>query len=437
MADIKNLVILGDSMSDIGNKWTWPTGELGRFFGAMRVNETGRFSDGKNWTDFFVEWATGETVMWGSRDLTIRVSTLHRSLSADSVMGVNPWDTPQKEWPGAEAYLAELAERSRTASGSSSPATGGAQKESGKKEAGRTIRYVNYAMGGAIVTRDWAPKFGALTYLREQVDDYVRQRAALSRGLDGPTLHVIWIGLNDFVTAKRPNYAAADAAHLPTTSVYADWLAWRQNHPEELRDGVGVFPAVAEIQSIVETINAAFPNQTNDHHFMVVDLPSVYNAIRYIEGLGKPEKVAEAKDIEPVVISYNALLEDLLANWPQGPHAPLPGHVRLVRMNRWMQAVSDDLEGWGLQKLAQDPGVPVFYEPGLPPGPKADTVQPQVRNRITTSDLGHPTEAVYRLIARYIATQLVKAGHTLGRLDEATWPFRAPYRNRPIGLVGD
>ncbi|MFJ3671177.1 hypothetical protein ACIPSE_32420 [Streptomyces sp. NPDC090106] len=437
MADFKNLVVLGDSMSDIGNKWTWPTGELGRLLnalslGGMRVNETGRFSDGKNWTDFLVEWATGESIMWGNRDVTLAASSQHRSLTSGAEMWVNDWEAQPQAKFDAEAYLKELEERGKSGlSASTAPA-------SAKGQPPKVLRYVNYSMGGAIATRDWKPAAGALTTLDEQVESYVWQRKNYTGRFDGPTLHVIWIGLNDFVTAKRPDYPAS--ANLPTTGVYADWLAWQQNHPGEFKDlsGKGAFPAVAEIQAGVEKINAAFPDQAQGHHFMVIDLPSVYNACRFMENMRQDtaKKVEEAKNIEPVVVSYNKLLENLLANWPAGPHAPQPDHARYVRMNRWMQEISVDLAGWGLTKDFQDHGVPVFYTPPLPGQPQKDPALAS-RNRITTSDLGHPSEMVYRLIARYFTTQVMKAGHTLGRLDAATWRTHAPDQHRPFGLVGD
>ncbi|MFE1795978.1 hypothetical protein ACFW9L_07400 [Streptomyces sp. NPDC059517] len=437
MADFKNLVVLGDSMSDIGNKWTWPTGELGRLLnalglGGMRVNETGRFSDGKNWTDFLVEWATGESIMWGNKDVTLAASSQHRALTGGAEMWVSDWDAPPKEKFDAKAYLAELEERAK------SGLSGSAAAKPAKDKPAKVFRYVNYSMGGAIATRDWTPKAGALTTLDEQVESYLWQRKNYTGRFDGPTLHVIWIGLNDFVTAKRPDYPPSPT--LPATGVYADWLAWRQNHPGEVKglSGKGAFPAVAEIQASVEKINAAFPDRVQDHHFMVIDLPSVYNACRFMENMRKDTaaKVEEAKTIEPVVVSYNTLLADLLDNWPAGPHAPQPDHARYVRMNRWMQEISTDLAGWGLKKDFQDPGVPVFYTPPLPGEPQEDPASAH-RNRITTSDLGHPSEMVYRLIARYFATQVVKAGHTLGRIDAPSWWTHAPIQGRPFGLAGD
>jgi hypothetical protein len=290
-------------------------------------------------------------------------------------------------------------------------------------------------MGGCIVTMGWAPKFGALTYLRGQVEDYIAQRSLMSTQLDGATMHIIWIGLNDFVTAKRPDYDPNKVKSVPSTDDYGAWNTWGQTHPGDLTNGVGVFPAVAEVQSLVELINSSFSAARADNYFMVIDLPSVYNAIRYMEGLGEPKKVAEAKLIDPVIRRYNAMLRGLVKNWPAGqPNAPAADHVHLVQMSTWMDYVSENLERWQLSKKAQEPGVQPFYNPGIPPAPTKDPVSSDMRRRITTSDLGHPTEAVYSIMARYFVTKLLENGHTLGRLTSDTWRRNAPFSALPFDV---
>ncbi|WP_280456366.1 hypothetical protein, partial [Nocardia brasiliensis] len=71
--------MLGDSLSDVGNKREAPTGLFARALKAMRTNEIGRFSDGKNWTDFLVEWTGADPQVRGAKDATERATQPHRS----------------------------------------------------------------------------------------------------------------------------------------------------------------------------------------------------------------------------------------------------------------------------------------------------------------------------------------------------------------------
>jgi hypothetical protein len=423
MVEIKNVVIFGDSMSDIGTKWQTFSGGVGRLinalgFGGMRVNEAGRFSDGKNWTDFLVEWATGETLMWGNSDLSIRKSSDYLRLSENSVLGVNPWTAPaQSKPPASDADLDTFLKW---------------VSEARKPEApGPEITYANYSEGGCVVTRDWTPKGGFLSYLRGQVDAYIDQRQQRGKYFTGATMHVIWIGLNDFVTAKRPDYDPAKVKNLPATNDYGKWLEWSQQNPGAVKgnEGVGVFPAVLEIQALIELINSNYPAAGN--YFMVIDLPSIYNAVRYMEGIADAAMIKEARSIDPLMQRFNAMLGSLVAHWP-GPNAPAPGHVHLVQMSRWMDFVSADTALWNLNKQAQDHGVLPVYSGSVPPASTRTPAPLDMRRRITTSDLGHPTEAVYGLMARYFVAQLLAHGHTLGRLTADSWAKYAPYKTLPF-----
>jgi phospholipase/lecithinase/hemolysin len=158
---LQNLVIFGDSLSDIGNKREAPTGWLARAAKLMRTNEIGRYSDGKNWTDFLIEWAGAQSLVLFDRKETEVSSAEHRSLSEKSfILGTNV--------------------------GKSLP-----------------VRYVNYAEGGAIAASDWRPMAGSLGYLKDQVAAYIKQRRGMGSAFTGNTLHIIWIGLNDIITAER------------------------------------------------------------------------------------------------------------------------------------------------------------------------------------------------------------------------------------------
>ncbi|MEU0500612.1 hypothetical protein [Nocardia sp. NPDC005998] len=57
--------------------------------------------------------------------------------------------------------------------------------------------------------------------------------------------------------------------------------------------------------------------------------------------------------------------------------------------------------------------------------PRHDTRRPTIRRCRSTSDLAHPTEAVYELIAGKIADDLL-AKYTLGHLNAQSWPAVKP-----------
>jgi hypothetical protein len=84
--------------------------------------------------------------------------------------------------------------------------------------------------------------------------------------------------------------------------------------------------------------------------------------------------------------------------------------------------VSANAEAFDLIPTAQLPGVKVLYG-----GQKDDPVMP-LRRALTTSDLAHPTQAVYELIARKIADHLVDR-YTVGWFDAETWRTNRPFPN--------
>lgn len=152
---LDNLIIFGDSMSDIGSKREQPLGMVARAMGWMRTNEVGRYSDGRIWTDFLWQWAGGRDLVHKDASTSRSDSAIHRQLSQDSLK--NP-------------------------------------------SLGRPITYCNYAEGGAMGASD-RPSTG-LGIFKDQVARYIEERQKTS--LSGNTLHIIWFGLNDLVTNPRP-----------------------------------------------------------------------------------------------------------------------------------------------------------------------------------------------------------------------------------------
>lgn len=366
MVAFTNLIVFGDSMSDIGTKWTESVGRAARVFGAMRVNKAGRYSDGKNWSDFLIKWSTGYDIVYVGAKETRARSKRHLSLDP----------------------------RSQLLTGSHAP-----------------FGYVNYATGGAIVDKGWtrASKAIALSPVSAQVETYLAQREAFP--LRGPTLHIIWIGLNDFVTLKRPDYDPK--VIQPKGYDFEAWKGW--TIPENLRAEIGVWPLVLELRRVIDNLIFGLGKRgIKDDRIMLVDLPSVYNSIRYAKGLMNSEKESEAEGIDPAITRYNGLLASLVSDLKAKPPESALSEVMLVELSNFMGQVGAHLDAWGLSQKAQDTGVPVNYPPAL------DPVGEAVRRCITTSDRGHPTEAVYNLIAAHIALRLVRDyKHELGDLTEA------------------
>ncbi|MCP1299642.1 SGNH/GDSL hydrolase family protein [Chryseobacterium sp. S0630] len=151
---IDRIVILGDSMSDLGIKKNTMTGMLARAMGKMRVNSVGRFSDTKNWADFMWEWSGGESLIDGKdKKQTDTLTEKHMSL-----------------------------------------------KESTHGSPGNRLSFVNYAVGGAVVreSEQLAKKIG-LTTIEEQKEKYFKELDS-DPSKSKNTLHIVWIGLNDTVT---------------------------------------------------------------------------------------------------------------------------------------------------------------------------------------------------------------------------------------------
>lgn len=306
---LENLIVFGDSLSDIGNKREQAAGMLARAFGWMRTNEIGRYSDCRNWTDFLWEWAGGRSLVGRDAVSSRQTSSPHRSLTADS------------------------------------------DQDSGF---GRPFVYCNYAEGGAMGASD-RPAIGLGTF-RQQVQRYIEQRRQYS--LSGPTLHMIWFGLNDLVTNKRP--------------------------PDEMG------AVVDEIAEGMMAINQEF-GLVNEH-FCVINLPSPADAVRMLEG----NDLQLAVNLDRGARVFN---QHLLTGLADGARFPDPALVTLVDMHAWLTTVGADLENYGLVDGAQPHGVPVRYRGAESSDHRALTA---------TSDSAHPTERMYRLIAREIARRLLE-----------------------------
>jgi len=155
------VVVFGDSLSDIGKKWTTKSGRAARLGNEMYVSPTGRFSDCRNWTDFMFEAASGVTMVVGTASGTIANSEKHTSF------------TKACSAPGG-------------------------------------FQYANYAEGGACGDTP-ASKGPFLGTCKDQVDAFVNDCKASQLPL-GHTLFIIWFGANDLYTAGRNASGMAQVA---------------------------------------------------------------------------------------------------------------------------------------------------------------------------------------------------------------------------------
>lgn len=151
---MNSVIVFGDSLSDIGRKWTTKSGKTAIKTNQMFVSPNGRFSDCRNWTDFMVEAATGRSLVVNSASGTIALSKMHINLSEDSVFDCN-----------------------------------------------NPFQYANYAEGGACGDTP-ASKSAFLGTFKGQVDWFEEDLKKTNLTL-GNTLFIAWFGANDLYTAER------------------------------------------------------------------------------------------------------------------------------------------------------------------------------------------------------------------------------------------
>ncbi len=323
---LNNLIIFGDSMSDMGRKWTQGMGRVARAMSLMRVNECGRYSDGRNWADFLFQWAGGRRLIHDDAKASWEDTKVHLSLTQDS------------------------------------------NQDTGF---GRPFFFVNYAEGGAMGASD-RPSTG-LGVFKEQATLYLKERTAYAKernDFTGHTMHIIWFGLNDLVTNKRP----------PDTM-------WK------VVDEMAVY-----IKGIADEFGKSF------QHFLVVNLPSPSGAVRFIKG----NDLMVVAALERGALLFNEALNGLKnGRFLPGSYA---SQVTLCDMYSYIAPINDNPEKYKLVAKAQKSGIKVNY------GTLDDS--DEQRDYVATSDDAHPTEAVYKLIGKKIASDL-RENYELGDLSKS------------------
>jgi len=158
----RNVVVFGDSLSDIGIMAKTGMGKFAKKIGQMTVNPTGRYSDCRNWTDHMYEAATGRSLVAGDVAATISASKQHQSYSA-----VSKCDA------GADSA--------------------------------NWFRYANYAMGGACGGTPYATsKRIALSTMKDEVTAFKKDFGKGINGKGERFLFIVWFGANDLYTAGLP-----------------------------------------------------------------------------------------------------------------------------------------------------------------------------------------------------------------------------------------
>lgn len=162
-----NVIVMGDSLSDIGIKAQTTLGRVVKALGAMTTNPTGRFSDCRNWCDHMFEAATGHTLMAGDVGTALAASRRHQSFGAAAAT------------PGQASF-----------------------------------RYANYAEGGACGAAPYKALLRiALGTMKAQVKSFKHDWVTHKAGPGERTLFIVWFGANDLYTAGSPANLMAAVAH--------------------------------------------------------------------------------------------------------------------------------------------------------------------------------------------------------------------------------
>lgn len=257
----RNVIVFGDSLSDIGLKVKTPMGKFAKGIRQMTTTPTGRFSDCRNWTDHMYEAATGgQSLIAGDASTTKIRSRRHQSLTPQSLVSLPP----------------------------------GPHQGPGTKPEARHFYYANYAMGGDC---GGIPNGGmrfALGTFKDQVKNFNGDWQTMY-GATGTTnkthpdlltLFLVWFGANDLYTAG---------------STMADMTA------------LAVKVASKRRQDIVDIVGAA------NARFIFVNLPGPGASARYPRWLEKGKITQpEFNRLNHKSIAFNIKMEELTSQKQDG-----------------------------------------------------------------------------------------------------------------------
>lgn len=364
MEQIRNVIVFGDSLSDIGTKWKSASGKFAKKTGAMTVSPSGRFSDCRNWTDFMYEEAAGTSLVLGNAKDTIDASKSHLRLGQNS------------------GWL-----NTRVA-------------------ATKRFFYANYAEGGAcggIPAMSLAKP--ALGTFKDQVKRYIADFNSLyatpkPSGLVGVdwsasadaklTLFLVWFGANDLYTAQCAPTAMAGVAEK---------VANKRRH---------------ELSRLVGAKNA---------RFIFMNLARPEASVRYQE-LYEQQKGTKMDRFKKF---FGGGIEKQLDKFRQGAdlfnarlqhYAVQNGDVVVdIASVVHPDVMASGLKELGLMEGSQSDGTSKTYVPArIYDDPKLKKQLLGKTQHVTTSDKAHPTDQVYKVMWSSIRFTILQRQYAFGNL---------------------
>ncbi len=341
---VRNVVVFGDSLSDIGLKVQTYLGKFAKnVLGAVTVSPSGRFSDCRNWTDHMYEAATGNSLIKGTKAATMAASRPHQTLTSQSlVMGNNVAHGPGTVLNPKRFYYANYA-----VGGDCGGIPSNMKGKFGLGEFKDQVKRFE---------TDWRRLHGA-TQQRDPADDELK------------TLFLVWFGANDLYTAKCSEMAMADVARKVA-----------RKRRRELVDIVGAQNA----------------------RFAFVNLAPPLSSVRYQQRLQNGAVTdQDIRRLETGVALYNGILKGCAMENGDGyvdiARAVEPGVLRGILLKLNLIDGTAQPQGTSNRHISSaeyDVRAAVRIA-SLPPN-----------RAVATSDLAHPTDPIYRYMWKNIKKEI-------------------------------
>jgi phospholipase/lecithinase/hemolysin len=367
---IDNLIVFGDSLSDIGKKWKTKAGRAAILFNEMFVSPTGRYSDCRNWTDFMFEEVTKESLVRHTAEESIAHSKKHLRVQREAELTLS--------YPSRARFL-----------------------------------YANYAEGGAC---GWTPasKGPFLGTFEDQVDQFFSD-IRVHPLLEGATLFIIWFGANDLYTAGRKatemNLVAQEIAgrqrsRLNTVVPSSKFIFVDMARPlTSVRYSQRLEKAERELRSAaapsaIEMTTLGRPKSRMWHAKEALGTTPLSPREQEVRELR--EQIQEIEELERGVLVFNVTLARIARS--HGDRVvELGGIISEETVRRLVAGHHRILAGASKTRATHMSS--------------AEAGESTIPSSFTTIDEVHPTERVYRLIWHEIYEQIKRADLVLGNED--------------------